>query len=171
MRTIILPGYSERNKEWGEELIKSLKLKVKSEISIHYWRHWGKSISSSLSLREELPKILEEIGTDGVNIIAKSVGTMVCMHVLQAIPGQIKKIILCGIPSTSDERLGLFKKSLADFPTKNIIVFQNEKDPLGSYKEVKKFMAKVSPKIKVVKTPRADHHYPYPSEFRSLLKR
>ena len=170
MITTILPGYSIRNKAWGEELTNNLELRSYNP-KLHYWRHWDKSISSSLSLRKELPVILEEIGKEDVNIIAKSVGTMVAMHVLQQIPKQIKKIILCGIPSTSDERLELFKKSLADFPTGDIVVFQNAKDPLGSYEEVKKFMGKVNPKIKVIKMPRSDHHYPYPSEFRSLLKR
>lgn len=164
MLTIILPGYSVRNKEWADGIAKEIGAEV------HYWKHWDKSLSLSLSLRNELATILEEIGSDDVNIIAKSVGTMVAMKVLQEIPGQIKKIILCGIPSTSGERLALFKEALADFPTGNIIVFQNENDPLGSYIEVKKFMARVNPKIEVVKMPRADHHYPYPSEFRTRLK-
>lgn len=150
-----------RNKEWGEEIAKELG------VELHYWKHW--ETGSSLSLRNELPKILEEIGDDDVNILAKSVGTMVAMHVLQVIPGQIKKIILCGIPSTSKERLKIFKKSLAGFPAENVIVFQNEKDPLGNYDEVKKFMAKVNPKIEVIKMDRGDHHYPFTVEFRKYL--
>ena len=161
MLTIILPGYSERNKEWGEKTAKDLNAKL------HYWKHWDNSLSQSL--RNELPKILEEIGNNDVNILAKSDGTMVTMHVLAEIPEQINKIILCGIPSVSNERLNLFKDSLTDFPTGDIIVFQNEKDPLGSFEEVKNFMSKVNPKIKVVKMPRSDHHYPYPEEFRRFL--
>lgn len=164
MLMVILPGYSIRNKDWGESLVKSLKLKIKYDVELHHWRHW--ETGNSLSLRYELGKILEEIGNDEVSIIAKSVGTMVAMHVLRQIHSQIKKIILCGIPSTSEERLELFKKSLAGFPAGNIVVFQNEKDPLGNYEEVKKFMEKVNPKIEVVKMPRSDHHYPYPEDFR-----
>lgn len=160
MRTIIFPGYSLRNKGWGGEIAKDLDAKL------HYWKHWA---GGSLSVKYEVGKILEEIGDDEVNILAKSIGTMVAMHTIQKIPGRVEKIILCGIPSTSDQRLKLFQKSLAHFPSENIIVFQNEKDPLGNYKEVKKFMSKVNPRIKVVKMPRSDHNYPYPEEFRKFL--
>lgn len=172
METIILPGYSLRNKEWAESIGERLKLKTnntlrdKSETIIHHWKHWTEG---SMSVKYEVEKILEEAGADDLNIIAKSVGTMIAMHLLAEIPKQIQKVILCGIPSVGEERRSLFKKVLAGFPAKKIIVFQNEKDPLGSYEEVKKFMAKVNPKIKVIKMPRSDHHYPYPEEFRKFL--
>lgn len=149
-------------------MAKDLRLSTQEETFVHYWKHWT---GGSMSVKYEVEKILEEVGKDNVNIIAKSVGTMVAMHILQQILGQVKKIILCGIPSTSDERLRLFKKSLADFPTGNIVVFQNEKDPLGSFEEVKKFMAKVNSKVEIIKMPRSDHHYPYPEDFRTFFER
>lgn len=160
MLTIILPGYSERNKQWGEEIAKDLNAKL------HYWKHWTQG---SMSVKYEVEKILEEVGHDNVNILAKSVGTMIAMSILSEIPDKVKKIILCGIPSVSKERLKFFENALADFPTENITVFQNEKDPLGNFEEVKKFMSKVNPEIKVVKMPRSDHHYPYPEEFKRFL--
>ena len=55
---------------------------------------------------------------------------------------------------------------------------KNQKNLVAKYKgkfvvikdeEVKNFMSKVNPKIKVVKMPRSDHHYPYPEEFRRFL--
>lgn len=145
------------------------KLRVKSEklkVRLHYWKHWT---GGSMSVKYEVEKIIEEVGSDDINILAKSVGTMVAMHVLQKIPERIKKIILCGIPSTSDERLDLFNAALMDFPTENIVVFQNENDPLSSYEKVKKFMQRVNPKIELVKMPRSDHHYPYPEDFKSFF--
>ena len=104
-----------------------------------------------------------------VNIIAKSVGTMIAMKVLSEIGGRVNKIILCGIPSVSNERKKLFTASLSDFNPGNIIVFQNTKDPLASFIEVKDFMKGVNPKIKVVEKPRVDHHYPYFVEFNEFL--
>lgn len=161
MRTIILPGYSLRNKEWAGEIAKEISAEV------HFWRHWS---GGSMSKKYEVEKLVSDIKEDRVNILAKSVGTMVSMHLLQAASNQINKIILCGIPSVSDERLKLFKNSLKEFPGKKIIVFQNEKDPLGNFDEVKKFMSKVNPKIVVIKMPRGDHHYPYVNDFKKFLE-
>lgn len=160
MKTIILPGYSLVNKEWVEVTAAELGAKV------HPWKHWRQG---SMSVKFEVGKIIEEIGSQSVNILAKSVGTMICMNLLQKIPRQINKIILCGIPSVSEDRLKLFKKSLETFPSEKIIVFQNQKDPLGNFDEVKKFMSKVNPKIVVIKMLRDDHHYPYSSDFKKFL--
>lgn len=168
MITLILPGYSLRNKEWAEGLAKSMEMGQK--VLVHNWRHWEKSSSSSLSLKYEVEKITGEIGNETVNIVAKSVGTMIAMQVLAKLPGKINKIILCGIPSVSEERLELFKKALADFPVAFVICFQNTSDPLASYKEVKRFIEKVNPKIAVVETPRSDHSYPYPDAFAKFLE-
>lgn len=129
MKTIVLPGYSLRNKDWALEIARGR-----------------------------------------VNVIAKSVGTMVAMHLLAEIPEQINKIILCGIPSVSEERKNLFAAYLADFPAKEIIVFQNTKDPLASFEEVKDFMKDVNPKIKVIEKNRSDHNYPYFEDFNDFLE-
>jgi len=167
MRTIILPGYSLHNKEWAEEAVKNLTINTKDEIFIHEWRHWSKK--AGLSIKYEVGKIVEEIGKDKVNIIAKSVGTMVTMHILQRIGDRIEKIILCGIPSVSTEREKLFASSLLAFPSEKIICFQNKNDPFTSYKEVRKFMLGINPKIKVFEKPRSDHHYPYYKDFQNFI--
>lgn len=157
MKTIILPGYSLHNKEWAEEV----------GGTVHYWRHWSKG--GSFSLGYEVGKILEEVKTDKVNLIAKSVGTMVAMSILQKIPGQVKKIILCGIPSVSEERLELFQTALKNFPPENIIVFQNSHDPFATFTEVKRFMEKINPQIKVMEKPAETHDYPYFADFEKFL--
>ena len=179
MKTIILPGFSVHNKVWAEEVAN----KLNNNAVVHNWLHWENG-KSNLSLKEELRNIIKEIGGEKVNIIAKSVGTMVCMHLLAEIFDQINKIILCGIPSVSEERKNLFASSLSDFNPKNIIVFQNTKDPLASFSEVKDFitalrnadmssskdvMKGVNPKIKVIEKPRSDHSYPYFEDFKKFL--
>jgi len=164
MKTIILPGFSVHNKVWAEEVAN----KLNNNAVVHNWLHWENG-KSNLSLKEELRNIIKEIGGEKVNIIAKSVGTMVCMHLLAEIFDQINKIILCGIPSVSEERKNLFASSLSDFNPKNIIVFQNTKDPLASFSQVKDFIRNVNPKIKVIEKPRSDHSYPYFEDFKKFL--
>jgi predicted alpha/beta hydrolase family esterase len=165
MITIILPGYSPRNKDWAEDLAKTMKLGHK--VSVHNWRHWGKG--GSLSQKYESEKIIEELGEDSTNIIAKSVGTFVAALLIPSIKEKILKIILCGIPSVSEARKEKYKEALKNFPGENVICFQNNGDPFASYLEVKSFMTDVNPKIKVIKKERNDHHYPYSEEFGSFL--
>jgi predicted alpha/beta hydrolase family esterase len=164
MKTLILPGLSVHNKDWADEVAMNLG----KDAFVHNWLHWKKG-KSNLSLKEELISIAKKIDKEKVNIIAKSVGTMVVMHLLKELPNQIEKIILCGIPSVSDERKNLFSTSLSAFKPKNIIVFQNTKDPLASFSEVKKFMKEVNLKIKVIEKERSDHNYPYFEDFKNYL--
>lgn len=165
MKIIILPGFSLHNKDWAEEVASFLG----KDTVVHNWLHW-KTGKFNLSLKEELKNIVKEAGQEKVSIIAKSVGTMVTMRLLLLIPAKIEKIILCGIPSVSDERKKLFTTSLSNFSPKDIIIFQNTKDPFASFREVKDFMKEVNPKIKVVEKSRFDHNYPYFEEFRVFMK-
>ncbi len=165
MKTIVLPGYSLHNKDWALEIKKSLSFR--QSVLVHEWQHW--QLGGTLHSKHEIGKILKEIGREKINLIAKSVGTMVCMHLLSEIPEQINKIILCGIPSVSEERKKLFTFSLSGFSERDVVVFQNTKDPLASYEEVKKFMKDVNPKIKVIEKERSDHNYPYFAEFNEFI--
>ena len=165
MKTIVLPGYSLHNKDWAMEIKKSLSFR--QSVLVHEWRHW--KLGGALHPKYEIGKILKEIGRDKVNLIAKSVGTMVAMRVLSEIHDQIGKIILCGIPSVSEERKQLFATSLSAFPAENVVCFQNTKDPFAAFVEVKKFMSEVNSKIKVIKKPGSDHNYPYFEEFAGFL--
>jgi pimeloyl-ACP methyl ester carboxylesterase len=169
MKTIILPGYSQHNRDWAIELKKNIDLG--HEIMVHEWRHW-KSPSLSLSLRYELSEILRKIGKDKVNIIAKSVGTRVAMDVVTKIPKQIVKVILCGIPTRGDSEIAkkTYSSGLSLLSPTQITLYQNTKDPFASFSDIKKFIGKINPQIKVVEKPRSDHHYPYPNDFLAFLK-
>lgn len=165
MKVLILPGFSQHNKNWAVETSQ----KLGNGTIVHNWLHWENG-KTNLSLKEEIKNILKEIEKEEkINIVAKSVGTMVCMHLLKEISGRINKIILCGIPSVSKERENLFTTSLFGFNHNNIIVFQNNKDLFASYEEVKMFMNKVNPKIKVLKKERSDHNYPYFEDFKKFI--
>jgi len=164
MKTLILPGFSIHNKDWAEEVAKNLD----GETIVHNWLHWQNG-KTNLSLKEELKNILKEVGSEKVNIIAKSVGTMVTMHLIKIIPNSMEKIILCGLPSVSEERKKLFSTSLSAFDPRKIVVFQNTKDPFASYEDAKKFMKFVNAKVKIIEKERSDHSYPYFGDFKKFL--
>lgn len=169
MKTIILPGYSPRNKEWAEEIKSDLGPEI--EVAIHEWEHWQKDKVSSLSISREKDKILKNIGDEKVNIIAKSVGIKVLMHLLPNIKYQIKKVIICGIPLNlqSEKPKVLLRKGINLLSPSRVVVLQNEKDPMANYEVIEGFIHSIDRKIEVKKMPRSDHHYPYFDEFKDLL--
>jgi len=166
MITFILPGYSPRNKDWADEVAKNLKLE--GQIRPTYWDHWEDD-TQSFKPKEKKDLIVRHSKGDSINIVAKSVGTLVAALIVKEVPDQVKKVILCGIPTVSAERLKIFQEAFANFPSQEVVVFQNQKDPFATDAEVKFFMKKVNPKIKVVSKERSDHHYPYFSDFNSFI--
>lgn len=166
MITFILPGYSSRNREWADEVAENLKLE--GQIRPVYWDHW-KNESKTLNPKEKKDLIVRHSKGQKINIIAKSVGTLVAALIAKEIPDNMGKIILCGIPTVSDERLKIFKEAFGSFPPEKVVCYQNEKDPFATSSEVEKFISKVNLKIQVAKMPRSDHHYPYFEEFQLFL--
>lgn len=166
MITFILPGYSPHNKQWAQEVAK--KLKLDGQIRPIFWDHWDDP-GAGFRVKEKSRLIASVAGSHEINIIAKSVGTLVGAYIIEQIPSQIKKVILCGAPSVSDERLKIFKKSYALLDPKKVICFQNTKDPFVSYSNLIEFMKKANSEIKVVEKPRKDHYYPYFEEFQKFL--
>lgn len=170
MITFILPGFSAHNKDWAEDVAKNLNLPGGKDDQIRpiFWDHWTDP-SKTLKPKGKARLIADLAPQRKVNIIAKSVGTLVAAHVIRGIPDQINKLILCGIPTVSDERLKIFKEAFAGIPPEKVICFQNEGDPFAKAVAVSKFLAKVNPKIKVVATPRSDHNYPFFEDFNKFL--
>jgi len=166
MVTFILPGYSSHNKEWAEEVASNLKLD--GQVRPIFWDHWEDE-SQSFKPQEKADLIIRHLKGDSINIIAKSVGTLVAALIAKEILGQVSKVILCGIPTVSEERLKIFREAFSGFTPGKLIVFQNEKDPFTSFEELKMFMKKVNPKIEIRAMPRSDHHYPYYEEFQNFL--
>jgi len=166
MKTVILPGLSEHNREWAEEI--ASQMNVGHEVIVHNWRHWLEG--GSLSLKSELEKILGEIADDEINIIAKSVGVFVALNLIPKISSQVNKVILCGIASVvAEDRYALVKSTLAKIPVENILCIQNENDKFVPYAEAEKFYHSVEPKLKVISKPRSDHNYPYPEDFQKFI--
>lgn len=173
MTTVILPGYSAHNKDWAEEVAKNLK--IGGEIRPIFWAHWTDP-EKYLRPKEKAQDIVDILKGDRANLIAKSVGTLVAAYVVRSIPDQVSKVVLCGIPSTSDERLEIFREAFANFPVEKVICFQNEHDPFKTPKDIEDFMEKVHPQhqkfgvgVKVEPKQRNDHHYPYYEDFNKFF--
>jgi pimeloyl-ACP methyl ester carboxylesterase len=164
MITFILPGYSPSNKEWLEECAGSLK--VEGTIRPIFWEHW-EDPDVKFQPKEKASLIARHTKGDKINIIAKSIGTLVATYIIEQIPNQINKVIVCGIPLGDIKgQEAVIKKVLGSLDRGKIICFQNENDPLGSFAEVRKFLP---PEIKLISKPRSDHSYPYYSEFNNFL--
>lgn len=167
MKTIILPGYSPRNRDWALDIQKQMDLD--QEVVVHQWKHWTKG---SFSMRRELDEIIKKIGKEKVNIIAKSVGARVTMKLIPEIKDQINKVILCGIPTkfTSEATKKLYTDGLSQISPARLICFQNTKDPFANFKIIRDFIHSVNPRIEVIEKPRSDHHYPYSEDFQEFLQ-
>lgn len=178
MKTIILPGYSPHNLDWALDV--KNKLKSSDEIIVHQWEHWSRESKRSFSPRREIAKITSFLGSAPVNLIAKSVGTRIAMHLIISGTLKLNKLILCGIPTKGDEKLllgeitidrskNIYAKALKTIDPRKIIIIQNSDDPFARFRDIKKFVGIINPRLRVIKKDRVDHNYPYFEDFSSFL--
>lgn len=165
MQTIILPGHDSTNREWAD--LVSVNLTVEGQIRPIFWDHWLDP-AQLFYPKEKAILIARHSRGDTVNIIAHSVGTLVAIYVINEIPTQINKVILCGIPlhDLSEEEKESLKKVLTNLPSDKLICYQNTNDPHGTYAEVKSF---VPEGVNVIEKPGSEHNYPYFEEFNKFL--
>lgn len=167
-KVIILPGFSPHNKQWAQSAARDLERSFKVEII--EWKHWATGNVDDFSLEAEIDKVLGEISSSvDVNILAKSVGTLVAVHVIERARERVDKVILCGVPLLDfkgDVRdMEQYESALRGFPVENLLCFQNEFDPHGSFEDVRRLMNKINPLILVKNIERSDHDYPFYREF------
>lgn len=162
MQTLILPGYSDSNKDWVDSVAKSLT--VGDIIRPFYWAHWTDPVKV-FDPREKAELIARHTKGENVNIVAKSLGTLVAAYVIELIPDQIEKIIFCGIPlkDLKPEEIEKIKEVIAKNNSK-FVGFQNSSDPHGQFNDVKDFGNMVVKEA-------SDHNYYYFEEFNSFLVR
>ena len=124
MVTLVIPGYSAHNKTWVEETAKNIK--VEGQIRPIFWDHWTDS-EKKFNAKEKA-KILSNISPNIIiNIIAKSLGTLVASHIILNNPDAIGKVVLNGIPlnDISEEDKGVIGKALEALNNNNVICIQN----------------------------------------------
>lgn len=160
MVTFILPGYSSSNQEWAATVSRSLN--VEGEIRPIFWDHW-RDEGERFDPKEKARLLSDLAPNKVVNIIAKSVGTLVASYMIENISQQIGKVVFCGIPfnDLSEEEKEVIKKAIKTCGDK-IVCYQNDNDPHGNYTQVKDFGD-------ITSKPRDDHEYPYFEEFDKFL--
>lgn len=162
MKTLILPGYSAKNKLWLDQF--GNKDIFQLPTIRHEWEHW--TTGKSLRIKHEVSEIIKNLESENsINIIAKSVGTKVLMSLIPLIKKKINKVILCGIP-IDPMRYVLGIKSIN--PLK-LLVIQNTKDPFMPYFLIKRYIGLIDKNITVLEKPASSHDYPYFEEFMKWL--
>lgn len=165
MQTIILPGLSVKNKAWCDEIANNIE--TEGIIRPIYWDHWNDE-SQKFDAKEKAIVLARHSRGVKLNIIAKSIGTLVASLIIQKIPDQIEKVIFCGIPVndlTENDVLEV-KKAIGIMKDK-ILVFQNSNDPHGSFKQIKNFELD----FKLTEKPSYNHEYPYFEDFNEYLNK
>ena len=94
MQTLILPGFSASNKEWVDDVAKNID--IAGIIRPFYWGHWTDE-TKNFNATEKAMLIAKHVKDEKLNIIAKSIGTLVSALTANLIPERINKIIFCGI--------------------------------------------------------------------------
>lgn len=167
MKTIILPGYSLKNKAWAIETAINLGLEVGK--SVWAWQHWDDP-ETRFNFEIETAKIIKT-NNEPVNIIAKSVGTVVASNIVLKNKGLVNRLILCGVPvnDIDDREINIITSVLKQFDRKNVLCFQNTSDPHGTFDQIKKVFGASEIDIALVEKDRPDHEYPYYKEFQDFL--
>lgn len=168
MNTIVLPGYSSKNKDWLDELRQKSDIKPLDTIE---WAHWKGENPDPNWIKSEVAKIISSYANQKVNVIAKSLGTLIAMNVLNQKLDIFNKIILCGIPINDFESGDAESYEILEkLPSNKIICIQNNNDFHGNLDQIRKLLNSVNPDIQLISKESADHNYPYYEDFRSFLK-
>lgn len=166
MKTLILPGFNIKNREWARACAANLK---EFDAKVIEWKHWATGNPDDFKPQSEAEFIQTSLTDTPVNIIAKSLGTLVAMHFL-LLGGSINKLILCGIPLRDiGEQEKQNYKILSTIPPEKISIMQNEFDPHGTLTEVNQFIGDLELNLKVGKKLRDDHDYPFFADFTQFI--
>lgn len=169
-RVLILPGYSQKNRQWMEDTQRFLNSKG-FEALIHPWKHWeGGEFKSD----DELTAIASECGESMLSVIAKSVGTRIAAEIVSKKILRVEKLILCGIPyhwqpDTGEPIPEHYRQALERFPSEELLCIQNDQDPYAPFESVEKLLKSINKNITVVSKESDTHEYPYFEDFSSFL--
>jgi pimeloyl-ACP methyl ester carboxylesterase len=168
MVTLVIPGFSAHNKKWLEETAGSIP--GDGEIRPIYWGHW-EDPDIKFDARGKANLLDGISGKRIVDILAKSIGTLVASYLIQKSPEKIRKVILCGVPlnDIGEEEKEIIKNALRKLPSENIICIQNSEDPHGSTDGLKTLLSEFGKDIRIISKDRDDHEYFYQNDFRKFL--
>lgn len=167
MKTMVLPGYATKNKTWAYEVKDNLE---GLDVEVYEWKHWTNP-ELKFHPQDEARNLKNLVGDPQINIVAKSIGTLVAAIFVKENPGKVNKIVFAGVPVNDMNEDDLHEyKILSDLDPAKITVFQNSDDEHGKFEEVRKFLAQYNPNIEIVERPGSTHDYPFYDDFKEFLK-
>ena len=169
MQILILPGFHPKNQKWAEET--KIELDPFFPTTAYSWAHWKTEKPEKNWVEVESKRILELAQGSAVNVIAKSIGTLVAAYIIGFAPKMVNKLVLCGIPLNDiGDKDKINYNSLTKISSEKIIVIQNEEDPHANFEQVKEFLDKINKQIAIISKPGSDHEYYYSDAFLEFLK-
>jgi predicted alpha/beta hydrolase family esterase len=169
---IIIPGFSEKNKEQVDSYAAYVEEKGYKTVKV-YWPHWESGDSSKFDKHAEvlrIKNIINDVKDGEIVIVAKSVGTLIASEILKTIDKRIvRRVVLVGLPlQWNDERSSeeyQYYEALNELDPAIVTIIQAKNDPYCSYVKVERFVREImkNKKIEIVGINRDDHEYPVES--------
>lgn len=156
---IILGGNSEKNRTWVLRVAKTLAPEDGS-VYAHTYSHWVNG-TAFINIEHEIKSLgKHKTPTGACIVIAKSMGIILA---LEGISRGILQPVAClflGFPLKIIGNQPLPTKELLNFAPKETLFIQNDRDPLGSYDEVKGFLEETGTLTQIRKWSGHTHDYP-----------
>lgn len=161
MKILLLPGASGSNKQWVDTWSQALSGHG-HEVKPFYYDHWGKEQMFSLEHETEKFSRFDMSWRKDIVVIAKSIGSVLCLFATRKGIISPAVSIFMGFPSrlngSKDATINMDIKKWLDSYSVPATIFQNEHDPVTSYEEVRDFV-KNNSQITAISVPGNTHKY------------
>jgi hypothetical protein len=170
VNALFLSGESLYNKEWMEQIQKSLHPLFDKTVLYNY-RHWEQG--GPIDLGFELPQVIEQIkqlDLEPYTIFAKSAGTVLSMQGIARGALDPAYCIFVGVPLPLAKRSDDAILNWSHNYHKPTLFIQNDHDPLTSAQELADYLKKCAIKNYRLETlPGDSHNYPDMNKIRQLV--
>lgn len=139
MKILLLPGVNPATIEWMNRLIAKLPL-AGSDTTLNEYLFWAEN-ESDRSIAREVANLSP--GTFDL-VIAKSLGTLICLQALAENYNRFKRALLIGIPWQIIDQTDFAVAALSGLDNRNVFVVQQAGDKLGPADGLKKAYAPVN---------------------------
>ena len=162
MRTLlILPGYSTRNREWGEAAAEYFG-KDFDQVVMHTYKHWETGAEMDFDAEQvRITTELSDLSEQGaLTVMAKSVGSLLAFLSVAKRVVVPERCVFFGIPFDLAST-GVFAEDWSPVESFRVpsLAFHNEHDPTVSHDFAKEVVATKCPSITFITTEGADHSY------------
>jgi len=141
MKILFLPGNSEHNKEWVNQLANDTHTKL--EKNTYYYNHWETG-EETIDFDTELLNLKITLSKDKYLIVAKSAGCALSLMAFKQGITDIYKFIFIGYPYTWLEMLKIDPIDLLKDISKEILFIQKPLDPAIPFLKLKESIGEVN---------------------------